>query len=248
MSHSQRHRGAHPEDAYLFADVQLPKVRNALQDYCWLLSKGYSVPSSLKLVGDKFQLVDRQRLLLMRSACTDAQRLARQGTERPVSAIAGCDLYLDGFNVLIAVESALSHGFLFVGQDGCYRDLASVHGTYKRVLETDDAIRLIGNTLHKLQVGRVFWLLDKPVSNSGRLRQMLLETSQQNGWDWEIELFQSPDEELKQITGTVVTTDSVILDSVRDWFHLNQQVVDSHIPNVQLINLRPDTLLYDSMK
>ncbi len=238
MGHEHRHRGTHPEDMLLFADSQTTKLREALQDYCWLLTHGYAPPSSLKLVGDKFQLAERQRLLLMRSACTESQRLTRQSTRRTPSSVAGCDLYLDGFNVLIALESALSGGFLFVGQDGCYRDLASVHGTYKRVQETHLAIRLIGQCLQNLRIRRACWLLDQPVSNSGRLRQLLLETAEQNEWNWQVDLCSSPDNELQRMSEIIVSTDSVILDSATSWFHLNQQVVEVQIPHAKVIDLR----------
>ena len=238
MGHEQRHRGAHPEDATLFSESHVAKLRNALRDYCWLLSQGYAAPSSLKLVGDKFQLALRQRLLLMRSACTDDQRKHRLDSLHPLSTIANGELYIDGFNLLITIEHALSGGFLFIGQDGCYRDLASVHGTYKRVQETQQAIHLIGKTLCDLQIRSVIWLLDKPVSNSGRLRDLLVEAASQFGWQWQVELCQSPDGELKKVKGTVVSTDIVILDSVDKWFHLNQHVIDTHIRDSLLIDLR----------
>ena len=227
-------------DAIAFANSQFETLRIALGDYCWLLTRGYAGTSSLKLVGDKYQLVDRQRLLLMRSACSEEQSVRRQQTLRPCSTLRGRDLYLDGFNVLITIESALSGGFIFVGQDGCYRDLSSVHGTYKRVQETHDAVRLIGETLRELGVRQTAWLLDKPVSNSGRLRQILNEAAQQSGWNWQVVLCQSPDTELRRIAETVVSTDSAILDAASDWFHLNKQIIDQHIPLVRLIDLRRD--------
>jgi len=212
----------------------------ALRDYGWLLTQGYAVPSSLKLVGDKFQLTDRQRTLLMRSACSQVQREQRSASRISPRSLVGQDLYLDGFNVLITIESALSGGFIFVGLDGCYRDISSVHGSYKRVNETQEAIVLIGNTLQELQIRKAIWFFDQPVSNSGKLRQLLCEVASKYGWDWTIELCKSPDHELKMIDGTIVSTDSVILDSVASWVHLNRSVIESHIPDARLIDLRQD--------
>lgn len=238
MGHEQRSRGDHPEDEHLFCGPQIEKLRDALKDFCWLLTRGYAHACSLKLIGDKFQLTQRQRMLLMRSGCTDQQRQSRLDKHRSLANIAGASLFLDGFNILISIEHALAQGGVFIGQDGCYRDLASVHGTYKRVQQTSEAIRLIGATLHELQVFDTTWLLDKPVSNSGRLREVLVEIASQNRWNWQVHLCQSPDEELKKVTGTVVSTDSVILDAVDDWFHLSQQVIDRHVQSVKLIDLR----------
>jgi hypothetical protein len=38
-------------------------------------------------------------------------------------AVAGQDLVVDGFNVLITVEALLGGAFLFVGRDTAYRDV-----------------------------------------------------------------------------------------------------------------------------
>ncbi len=238
MSHERRHRGRHQADATLFCDEQRPRLREALKDYCWLLSKGYASPSSLKIVGDKFRLTERQRLLLMRCACTDAQLASRNAHHLAADSLADRDLYIDGFNLLITIESALSGGFIFVGRDGCYRDLSSVHGTYKRVIETQEALNRIGAALIELKVRRAFWLLDRPVSNSGRLAKTMLEVASEQGWDWEVKLCQSPDAELKTIDQVVVTTDGVILDAAKEWFHCNKYVIDNQIPNASLIDLR----------
>lgn len=238
MTHEERHRGTHPSDNLIFADAEIPKLRTALRDYCWLLNRDYAAPSSLRLVGDKFQLVERQRMLLMRAASTDAQRLKRHASQRSPLALAEQDIYLDGFNILITLESALSGGFVFIGNDGCYRDLASVHGTYKRVQETTTAITLIGAALSTMRVARTYWLIDKPISNSGRLQQLLTEIADANGWTWQIELHQSPDTELRRTAGIIATSDSAILDSANEWFHLTKHVIDKAIPNARVIDLR----------
>jgi hypothetical protein len=67
---------------------------------------------------------------------------------------------------LITIEAAMSGGLIFVGRDGCCRDLASIHGTYRKVTETIPAVKLIGRFLQKVGVTEAVWLLDSPVSNS----------------------------------------------------------------------------------
>jgi hypothetical protein len=238
MTHESRHRGPHPEDAVLFCDSQIQQIRKALIDYVWLLDRGYVNPSALKLVGDRFKLTDRQRLLLMRTACTAKQRELRQSKQLTEADVQGSDLFLDGFNVLITIESALSGGHIFVSVDGCYRDMSSIHGTYKRVHESSQAIELIGSALHRIQPRSVTWYLDRPVSNSGRLRETLFEIAAQQGWQWQVELCNDPDRVLKEIDGVVATTDSVILDEADQWLHLNQAVIQTFVDSVQLIDLR----------
>ena len=95
----------------------------------------------------------------------------------------GKKLFIDGYNLLITIESALSGGFIFVGRDGCYRDLASVHGTYRRVEETLPAIMTIGKSLMELGVEGVQWYFDAPISNSGRLKVYVHELAVQTRLD-----------------------------------------------------------------
>ena len=63
-------------------------------------------------------------------------------------------------------------------RDGCYRDMASVHGTYRKVQETLPAIAVVGAVASRWQVAACRWFLDRPVSNSGRLRAVLLEAAE----------------------------------------------------------------------
>jgi hypothetical protein len=56
MPDRRTHRGPHPEDERLFAADGLPILRQAVADLCWLLSRGYAPESSLKLVGDCYDL------------------------------------------------------------------------------------------------------------------------------------------------------------------------------------------------
>ena len=237
MSHTNRHRGPHPKDESIFAVDHLPKLAAALKDYCWLLSNGYTPNASMKLVGDRFQLVDRQRLLVTRCACSDSQRDNRRSTELQPSELAGQSIHIDGFNILITLESALSNGFVFAGVDGCLRDMASIHGTYRRVSQTRAAIELVGEYLGSQNIASAFWWLDQPVSNSGRLMCLIDEIAAEQGWQWQSELCKSPDFELKRLNEITVTADGIILDAVDRWFNLAKHIIDQKIPAARLISL-----------
>ena len=60
----RQHRGPHPADQNLFGNEQLPRLRNAVADLSWLLTRGYAAKAAVKLVGDKNSLTERQRLAL----------------------------------------------------------------------------------------------------------------------------------------------------------------------------------------
>src|SRR5436309_816875 len=196
MPDIRKHRGAHPEDRKLFAGDQLPALRTAVRELSWQLSRDYSMKGALKLVGDRHALTDRQRLAVSRAACSDQSKEHRAATRLTVEAVAGEELIIDGFNLIITIEAALSGGLLIHCRDVCIRDLSSVHGSYRSVNETDQAISLIGTALEDLRPKSVSWLLDRPISNSGRLAKHIRDLAAENGWNWTVEIVLSPDAEL----------------------------------------------------
>jgi hypothetical protein len=237
MPDKRSHRGPHPADEKLFAPEAVSDLRSALVDFSLLLTKGYAEKSALKLVGDKFSLTERQRLAVMRSACSDQQLASRDKFRIGAASLADQSVAIDGYNVLITVEAAMSGGVIFAGRDGCYRDLASIHGTYRKVTETIPAIQLIGEFLQEFGTGKVLWLLDSPVSNSGRLKTLIGELTERNNWNWEVELLLSPDAELIKTDLIVASSDSVILDGCRQWINLAKAIIKRKLPSAWIIDL-----------
>src|SRR3972149_10997240 len=118
MPDTRSHRGPHPEDERLFSSQAIPVIRRAVADFSWLLTQGYAEKGALKLVGDRFSLTERQRVAVMRSTCSDQQRVSRQARCIPITQLPGRSVALDGYNLLITVEAALRGGILLQGRDG----------------------------------------------------------------------------------------------------------------------------------
>jgi len=239
MPDSRAHRGPHPEDAALFAREELPRLCAAAGDLSWLLSRGYAPDSSLKLVGDRHRLVARQRMAVARATCSDEQRSARLAKAQGPEQLRGQRLRIDGYNVLLTVEVALGGGVVLACRDGTYRDLASVHGTYRKVAETRPAIELLGRTLTELEIASAHWLFDRPVSNSGRLRQLFQERAAASGWPWTIELSDSPDRELSTGEPPIATADSALLDRTTAYANLARWTIERHVPEAWVVRLEP---------
>jgi hypothetical protein len=231
------HRGPHPDDAALFAPALLARLREAVADFSLLLTKGYADKSALKLVGDHFSLTQRQRLAVMRNSCSDPQLKSRLARRVPIEALPGQPIAIDGYNLLITIEAALSGGLIFKGRDGCFRDLASIHGTYRKVEETIPAVMLIGTFLAGLRISEALWLLDSPVSNSGRLKTLIARIARENNWPWEIRLTLSPDAELSRTDTIVVSTDSIILDACQKWTNLATEMITQRLPQTSVVDL-----------
>ena len=237
MPDKRHHRGPHPDDARLFGADALPQLQNAVGDLSWLLSRGYASTSAIKIVGDRYALRERQRTAVGRSACSDAAGERRRRTKVELTELTGRTLLLDGYNVLTSVEAALAGGVILFARDGAYRDMASVHGTWRKVEETVPAAELIGGLLAELRVERAQWLFDRPVSNSGRLKSLLEQIGDARGWPWEIRLVPDPDKLLRESDQIVATADSAVLDECARWVNLARSAIDGRIPDAHVVDL-----------
>lgn len=236
MPDLRHHRGPHPEDATLFAYDQIDTLRNAVADLSWLLTRNYAANGAIKLVGDRYALTARQRNAVQRCACSNQSLLYRAAHHVEAGRIAS-RLLIDGYNVLTTIEAALANGFVFIARDGCARDIASIHGSYRKVDETLPALEIAGNALADMRIAHVTWYLDAPVSNSGRLKQTIMELASRRGWAWNVQILPDPDAALAQSPEVIATADSVILDRCARWYNLARQIVQAKLPNSRLVDL-----------
>jgi hypothetical protein len=229
MSSADRHRGRHPADEELFGADATPALRQAVADLSWLLSRGYAMNSSVKLVGDRHQLRERQRLAATRAACSDSAREKRTRQRLPAEALRGRTVWVDGFNLLVSLEAALSGGVLLHCRDGCLRDMSAVHGSYHAVVETDAALALAAARLTELHAASVHWLLDKPVSNSGRLAARIRELAEQHHWPWTVDTVFNPDADLIAARDTIIiSSDAMVIDHAASWYNLAADLILTH--------------------
>ncbi|WP_298517029.1 DUF434 domain-containing protein [uncultured Kordia sp.] len=225
-----RNRGKEGSDDRLFGDPKMQsKMREAIKDLSYLMSRGFSEKSSLPLVGNRYKLNNRQQRAVQGMSEAAHKLEKRTASCLSPNQLAEKEVYLDGFNVLIMLESALSGAYLFKGLDGCYRDLSSVHGTYKKVKQTPEAIQRIANFLQENKVKKATWIFDKPVSNSGRLKTMLGEYANENQLNWEIILDNNPDKLIAESGKIAISSDAWVLDNSTTWCNMVRHIVDIEI-------------------
>ncbi|MEM6292207.1 MAG: DUF434 domain-containing protein [Myxococcota bacterium] len=229
-------RGAHQADATLFSASQVPILQEAVADLGWLYGRGYVDPSATKLVGDRYRLRQRQRVAISRGAASSDQ-LARRAARRVAKdAVAGQALAIDGFNVLIGLETALAGGVLLRGADGVLRDLASVHGSYRRVEATAAAIDALVQTLVSWAPASVTWVLDRPVSNSGRLAGWLRDAAPVD-IAWSVQLPYDADQVVIDADAIACSSDARVLECTERWADLLTDAVTRHAPNAWVVSL-----------
>lgn len=210
-----------PRDASLFAAEAVPRLQRAAEELGYLRRRGYPLPGALKLIGDRYQLYARQRRALTRATSAAGGEVLR--AERRVRAPSPPPraLWVDGFNVIITLETALAGGVLVSTLDDTLRDLAGIHGAYKTSSGTERALELLACDLQERGWAEVpvRFLLDAPVSNTGRLAALIRARAEAAGLPWEVEVVPDPDEVLRgPEAGVVVASgDAPVLDACGPW-------------------------------
>ena len=224
---TSRNRGKQSNDDKLFSTKWRPIFTKAADDMGYLLSRKYGLNATLQVVGNRYRLNKRQRDALSRIGCGDDQIQNRRQKEVKPIELKNKIIEIDGFNLLILMESLLSGAYVFKARDGLYRDISSVHGSYKRVMKTEEAVIMIGNVIQGFDVKSTKWYFDSPVSNSGRLKTKLYELSEEKGFNWEVELVFDPDKVLAKSDNVVISSDGWILDQADQWFNLGGHIIEN---------------------
>lgn len=190
-------RGYIPTDEKEFDPSSTVLLRQVQQDVVYLINRGYNLGRSVTFVCNRFGLSARQRMALIRSTATwdEIKNRAEKEIGRDLK---NKIINIDGFNLIITLEIALSGTTLLRCMDGTIRDLAGLHGTYRLIDKTDRAIDLVSNQLEKLGVAKTVFYLDSPISNSGRLKQRLIELLEPFDFETEVILLPGVDKTLRR--------------------------------------------------
>ena len=220
-------RGYVPKDTVEFGPKAIGKLNAAAQELAFLMNRGYDTKSASTFIGNHHLLSERQRLALARIVSTDdalATRRRKELSQAPETMV------LDGFNTIITLEVALSGSLLIEGMDGTIRDMAGLRGSYRIVDKTVQAVDLLLSRLDELGVRKALFYLDQQVSNSGRLRALLLDKAETHSVSLQVELHPSVDGQLSRME-RVVTADAIILDKCGSWYNLNRGIIQCSIPD-----------------
>ena len=237
MSPQTIRRGYDPQDKKDFSPAALERLRKAQQELQWLLDRGYPMPSAINFVGGHHQLTKRQRSALQRATDRTACYQKRCASQLPLDNLSRGPLLIDGFNLIITLETALSGSLLVLGADGVLRDLAGLRGTYRIIEQTAQAIGLIGSLLDHYRVPAVSLYLDAPVSNSGKLKQAIQRQAERWACLAQVELVPDADAVLYG-KERLASSDSVLLDHCLSWFNLAMELTVREIPQAWIVALQ----------
>jgi len=220
-------RGFVEKDIIWFGSEWKDRMSNAGEELFYLLNRGYDLKTASTFIGNHYLLSERQRLALARMVSSQNSLTSRQKRELRPNALLN-HVYIDGFNTIITLEVALSGSLLLKGMDGAIRDLAGLRGTYRIVDKTWRALTLLLKRMDHLGIKDAVIYLDQPVSNSGRLKALILDMEKDYQVNVRVELLNDVDRVLYG-KENVVTSDAIILDNCASWFNLSGQIIEQDI-------------------
>ena len=218
-------RGYVSSDEKEFID-QIEKLRRAGEELYYLINRGYQIKPASTFVGNHHLLSERQRLALARSISPKdrvEERLAKEVHELKDSVV-----YIDTFNTVITLEIAFSGSTLLSCMDGTIRDLAGLRGTYRIIDKTDMAIEAIRKVLEAEGVREAHFLIDAPISNSGRLSSKIEDMFAGSSVKAEREVIYDVDKSLYD-KENIITSDAIVLDNCSSWFNLTSKAIHTEI-------------------
>ena len=189
----------------------------AYRDLKYLLNRGYRKSVALNFVANHYRLGKGERHLLARCVFSDSWiEEVRRKLLSPKD-VRGKEIGIDGFNVLITLESLLE-GKAILCEDGLVRDL-KYQRRYRPHQQTAENLRLIISALSELSPERVAFFYGKNNPGSGVVRALTDELLSEFAAPGEARLVKSPDYELKAFEA-VATADVGVIEKVECVFDL----------------------------
>jgi len=195
----------------------------AKDDLYLLLNRGYPKPYALRFVGDHYGLKNEERYTLSRTVFPKEYILETKRKKTSLNEIKGKEVFVDGYNVIITTESVLM-GKTFISMDGVLRDIRNVSKKHRITNETIESVALVLNLLEKYRPSYTQFYLDKMMSKSGKLSEIIREGLGDRGIKGDSETILSVDHVLKNKEGIIATNDSAIIVEVKKFIDLPSKV------------------------
>ena len=149
---------------------------------------------------------------------------SRKNKRISVGELGGRTVAIDGYNVLITVESLIVGAPVYLCDDGFLRDTRGIFRRYRSSDQTILALREILSILKGSGVGRAEFLLDQQISRSGELAARIRDMMAEDEVPGFAKTAKDVDRRLKLANCPVATGDGAIIDEAREVVDLPAEV------------------------
>ncbi|MCG7847574.1 MAG: DUF434 domain-containing protein [ANME-2 cluster archaeon] len=208
------------------AMANIPVEDMAVGDIRYLLERGYPRAGAITYVCNHYRLDINTRHVFGRVIYTEDMAHARKNRAIECNELAGKEIWVDGYNVLIGVESALKGELVYLCDDGFIRDTRGVFRNYRCSDVTLRALdSILGQLLH-CAPGIVEFLFDSQISKSGELAKWVSDRMGKAGLVGNARTSRHVDYDLKHCGKFVATSDGTIIDAVNDVVNIQAWVLE----------------------
>lgn len=210
-----------PESPYdLSRPVPKEKLLKPARDIRSILRWGYPKFATIRFVAEHCQLSVEERHILTRVIMPPEKVVSRIKKKIACDGISNRDLLLDGYNVLLSVDSLLKNEPMWFCDDGYIRDTRYYFSKTSQAEDIDRALDSVLEFLSEAAPRSVTFLLDSQISRSGELAGFIRRKLEEHGIPGEAHTSKTADFDLKtegRDLGKnliVATSDGIIIDSV----------------------------------
>jgi hypothetical protein len=209
--------------------AKFKNIQEPAEDFRYLLNRRYPRKAALELVGNRYGLTFDERHLLHRGVFSYADSKSRRKKLIAIKDIRNKDLAIDGHNVLITIEAGISGRPLVLADDGFIRDISGLSGNFKKNKRTEEALQLILNVLKKLKPCYTLFLLDAPISMSGKLAEEIRDLLKQANLPGDAIAVKVPEKIMIGFPGIIATSDTAIVNQSEQVLDLAGYIITKRI-------------------
>ncbi len=207
-------------DPCLKEELLKEKLLKPARDIRSILRWGYPKFSTIRFVADHFQLNLEERHILTRVIMPPDRIVSRINKKVACTDIKDRNLLLDGYNVLLTVDSLLKKEPMWFCDDGYIRDTRYYFSKDKQAEDIEEALEAVLKFLSEAGPKSVVFLLDAQISRSGEFAGFIRHKLEEYGISGEAKTSKITDFELKTEGGNsennviLATSDGIIIESV----------------------------------
>ncbi|MEM1511607.1 MAG: DUF434 domain-containing protein [Candidatus Jordarchaeales archaeon] len=201
------------------------KLEKAAEEFRYLLERGYNREGALNFVVSHHRLDKTHKLILLRGVFSSEEVEERRRKTVSFKELGGRVLALDGYNVLIVLETMLRNQLLIEGDDEYIRDVSGMHGKHRVTSLTTTALSVLFDELRKVQPKEVLVFFDRPVSKSGELAGITRQIMKTHGVMGDSLTASQTDNAVISTGEIALTSDSVILQKAKKCFDIAGHIV-----------------------
>ncbi|MCC4770393.1 DUF434 domain-containing protein [Methanosarcina sp. DH2] len=196
------------------------KLLKPARDIRSILRWGYPKFATIRFVADHSRLSVEERHILTRVIMPPEKVVSRIRKKMPCDGIRNRDIILDGYNVLLSVDSLLKNELMWFCDDGYIRDTRYYFSKTNQAEDIEEALDLVLEFLSEARPKSAIFLLDSQISRSGELAGFIRYKLEEYRIKGEARTSKTADLDLKTEGGNpeknliVATSDGIVIDSV----------------------------------